>query len=219
MTDPVQAAYDTWAASYDDSENPTRDADAAALRALLPDLTGARVLELGSGTGKNTEALAAAAEVVCVDASPAMQARARERLGHHPQLRFVTADLRDPLPVPDAHFDLATFDLVLEHLEDLGPPIAEAARALRPSGQLIVIELHPSRQLAGKVARFQLASGDEVRVPAHLHLTTEYLAAAEAAGLRLIELGEWASDGRRATSQDGAAPRLVSFVFEKPTSG
>ena len=59
---------------------------------------GGPVLELGAGTGRVTEALARAGhEVVAVDASPAMLARARERLssaGRLDRVRLVEADMR-----------------------------------------------------------------------------------------------------------------------------
>lgn len=60
---------------------------------------GGPVLELGAGTGRITEALAAAGhEVVAVDASAAMLARARERLASPiaaGQVTLMQADMRD----------------------------------------------------------------------------------------------------------------------------
>jgi len=60
---------------------------------------GGPVLELGAGTGRVTAALAAAGhEVVAVDASPAMLARARERLASpiaSGQVTLMQADMRD----------------------------------------------------------------------------------------------------------------------------
>jgi len=61
--------------------------------------TGGPVLELGAGTGRVTEALARAGhEVVAVDASAAMLARAAERLaaaGLADRVRLVEGDMRD----------------------------------------------------------------------------------------------------------------------------
>lgn len=207
---PAREAYERWAKSYEEDANATRDLDAIVLRELLPVLHGKDVLELGCGTGKNTPALVPGARsVTAVDFSDAMLARARARgLGG---VTFVRHDLRQPLPFADASFDLVTCDLVLEHLPELAPAFAEVARVLRASGQLIVIELHPFRQLVGKRAKFTSADGAEVPVEAHVHTISEYFAATAAAGLRVAELGEWLDGGSPLGSDASALPRVMSL--------
>src|SRR3712207_272939 len=101
---PVQPGYDAWAASYDRVENPTRDLAAADLRRQPFALAGAAVLELGSGTGLNTEWLVeGGAELTGLEFSDGMLARARERL---PGARLLQHDITLPFPLPDAAFDL-----------------------------------------------------------------------------------------------------------------
>jgi ubiquinone/menaquinone biosynthesis C-methylase UbiE len=56
--DAVCAAYEGWAATYDQMTNPPRDLDAEVLRKIMEGRVGGRVLELGCGTGKNTVWLA-----------------------------------------------------------------------------------------------------------------------------------------------------------------
>ncbi len=51
MTRQVRDAYDRWAATYDQMENPTRDLDAELLRADLSTWTLGDILEVGCGTG------------------------------------------------------------------------------------------------------------------------------------------------------------------------
>ncbi|GAB3119050.1 hypothetical protein GCM10027160_32350 [Streptomyces calidiresistens] len=53
------------------------------------------------------------------------------------------ADLRDPLPFPDAAFDDVVASLVLHYLEDWGPTLAELRRVLKPGGRLIASLDHP----------------------------------------------------------------------------
>ena len=66
----VQAAYDIWSQTYDQDKNATRDLDAVVMRAQPFELAHANVVEIGCGTGKNTEWLAReAAEVVALDLS------------------------------------------------------------------------------------------------------------------------------------------------------
>jgi len=50
----VADAYDRWSRQYDDDQNATRDLDAFVLRQVPLQLAGARVLEVGCGTGKNS---------------------------------------------------------------------------------------------------------------------------------------------------------------------
>ena len=201
---PVQPGYDAWAASYDSVENPTRDLAAADLRRQPFRLAGAAVLELGCGTGLNTEWLVAGgAEVTGLEFSQGMLARARERL---PGARLLQHDITAPLPLPDAAFDLVVETLVLEHISDLTPVFEETARVLRPGGLFFLAEYHPYRQLMGKQARFTDASGVERPVEAFVHTVPEYLNTAMAAGLRLVRAGE---PGEEPT------PRVLTLTFEK----
>ena len=214
-TNPIASAYDRWSASYDDDRNPTRDLDARVVRASPLGVDGGDVVELGCGTGKNTIWLAERARaVVALDFSEGMLARARERVaaaGLGDRVRFVRGDVREPWPVGDAAADVVIGNLVLEHVADLAPVYAEAARALRPGGRLLFCELHPERQRRGGQAHFTDASGETVHVPAHRHTVAEYVNGGLAAGLALHHLGEWIEDG----AETDAPPRLVSVMFER----
>jgi malonyl-CoA O-methyltransferase len=207
----VARAYDRWAASYDADRNATRDLDAEVVRRVPLTVAGRDVLELGCGTGKNTAWLAERAKtVVGLDFSPGMLARARERVGAT-HVRFVQHDVREPWPVPDVTADVIVGNLVLEHVGDLAPIYAEAVRALRPGGQLLLCELHPERQRRGGQAQFtDPATGTTVRLRAYRHTVAEYVNGGIAAGLRLRHLGEWLE----ADAPSDAPPRLLSVLFE-----
>src|SRR5437868_9736518 len=130
----VARAYDRWAAQYDSDRNATRDLDAEVVRGAPLRIAGRRVLELGCGTGKNSVWLASAArELVALDFSAGMLAVARERVGVA-NARFVEHDIRARWPVGDGEIDVVVGNLVLEHVHDLAPVYAEAARVLAPSG-------------------------------------------------------------------------------------
>lgn len=207
----VRLAYDRWAHSYDSDRNATRDLDALVVRrALAP--AGMDVLEVGCGTGKNTQWLAEdARSVTGMDFSPEMLARARTRVTS-PHVRFVQHDVRERWPVHDASMDLVIGNLVLEHVQDLEPVFREGARVLRPGGRLFFCELHPYRQLAGGQAHFtDSRSGETVHVIAHVHTVSEYVNGGLAAGLTLESLGEWLEDAAAA----GAPPRLLSTLFRR----
>ena len=216
MTQPeseVSRAYDRWAHQYDADPNRTRDLDAQVLRTIGLRVHGRDVLELGCGTGKNTQWLAGLAQsVVALDFSAGMLARARVRVPA-PHVRFVQQDIRDPWPLAAGSADLVVGNLVLEHVEDLAPLHRDAARVLRTGGQLLFCELHPERQRRGGQAHFTDArDGTTVVVPAFRHTVAELVNGGLEAGLRLTHLGEWAEDG----ANPGDPPRLVSVLFEKP---
>ena len=217
FADDVARAYDAWAASYDADRNATRDLDALVVREAPLRLTGADVVELGCGTGKNTVWLAERARsVTALDFSDGMLARARERvaaLAGAAPVRWLRHDVREPWPVPDAGADVVVGNLVLEHVAALAPVFAEAARVLRPGGRLLLCELHPERQRRGGQAHFTDAvTGATVRVAAHRHTVGEYVNGGIAAGLALRHLGEWLEAG----AEGDAPPRLLSVLFERP---
>src|SRR5512146_1122428 len=211
--DSVSSAYDRWAPSYDTCDNPTRDLDAAVLRRSGPDVSGRDVLEAGCGTGKNTEWLAGRARsVVAMDFSAGMLQAARARVPDE-RVRWIRHDLREVWPVEGAAFDVVLVDLVLEHVRDLGPVFAEAARVLRSQGRLFVCELHPFRQWRGGQAHFDdAATGETIHVPACVHTLAEFVNTGLAAGLRLEHLGEWLEED----ASPEALPRLLSLEFLKP---
>jgi SAM-dependent methyltransferase len=206
---PIADLYDLCATAYDDDPNQTRDVAAAALRSADLHRAG-DVLELGCGTGTNTAWLAPTARrVVAVDVSDGMLRRARARAAA-PNVAFLRHDIREPFPFADRRFDLAIIMLVLEHVPDIAPVLAECARVLRAPGTLFLCEYHPYRQLRGGQARFRNA-GDaaEVKVPAFLHRTADFVNAGIAAGLRLESLRELAEAG----AAEGAPPQVLALRF------
>lgn len=127
-----------------------------------------------------------------------------------PNVTFLQADLTAAWPCEPASADLVSFNLVLEHIEDIGEPLSQAAVAVRPAGLVLLSELHPFRQYQGSRARFVDFDGREVKLAAFTHHVSDYLRAAEAHGLRLVQLDEWWHAEDR-----GAPPRLLTCRFER----
>jgi ArsR family transcriptional regulator len=116
-------------------------AELLPLLGLLP--AEAVVGDLGCGTGHF--ALAAAPfvrRVIGVDGAPEMLEVARARLSGARNVELREGDL-EALPLADGELDLAVLTLVLSYVEEPGRAIAEAARALRPGGRLLVMDLRP----------------------------------------------------------------------------
>ena len=99
----VGAGYAAWASGYDAQDNPMIAAVERYLdRHALP-FRGARVLDIGCGTGRTmARALAeGAASVTGLDASPEMLARARNRLAEpaaRGRVTLLQADLAQSWP-------------------------------------------------------------------------------------------------------------------------
>lgn len=99
--------------------------------------------DLGCGSGELTETLAAgAAKVIAVDESEAMLEAARGRLNGSGNVELRHGRI-ESLPIADGELDAATLILVLHHLAEPATAIREAARALRPGGRLLVVDMLP----------------------------------------------------------------------------
>jgi malonyl-CoA O-methyltransferase len=134
--------------------------------------------------------------------------QARQNLSFD-NVRFRVTDITQPWPVEASSVDLVTCNLVLEHIENLGFVLSEAARVLARDGRIFISELHPFRQYRGVVARFE-RDHQRIEVPAFVHHISDFLNAAAANGLYLTRLEEfWHAD-----DQD-KPPRLIAFMFGK----
>ncbi len=203
----TEQAYDQWADQYDTNKNRTRDLEALALRMMLANITAERCLEIGCGTGKNTEWLAArCGHITAVDLSTKMLARAKEKV-RSDRVVFTQADILQPWTFADGPYDLVTFSLVLEHVPDLDPILREAENMLTPKGRIYIGELHPFKQYAGTKARFTTEQGIQV-VPCFDHHVSDFVQAATKAGLRLVGLKEYFDDDDRSKP-----PRVLGLLF------
>lgn len=204
----IQKAYDLWSEIYDENDNVTRDLDASATETVLSKYQFGQVLELGCGTGKNTQwLLNQGAEITGLDFSEGMLSTAMSKFRGLPFTGHI-ADLTQEWPTFDNKFDLITSSLVLEHIEDLSFIFAQASLNLQTSGHFFISELHPIKQYLGSKARFE-SNGQTVELKVFVHHLTDYIKAAHQSGFILTEIREWFDD------EEGTPPRLLSFVFTK----
>jgi SAM-dependent methyltransferase len=129
--DHVAVAYDEVRPGY-----PAVLVDAAIERGGLA--RGARVLEVGCGTGKLTELLAARGlHVDAVDPGPNMIEAARKRVGETGRVRFHVATFED-LPVEPGSY-AAVFSATAFHWVDPAVGWSKAAALLEPGGLLALV--------------------------------------------------------------------------------
>jgi ArsR family transcriptional regulator len=99
------------------------------------------VADLGVGTGTLAQTLAPfAGRVIGVDRSEQMLAAAALRLAGTSNVELRKGEL-ERLPLADAEVDVAILALVLHHVVDPPSVLAEVRRALRPGGQLLLLDM------------------------------------------------------------------------------
>lgn len=114
-----------------------------AIQAMLPDLRGKRVVDLGCGFGWASRWMRAqgAASVLGLDLSQNMIARATADTSD-PAIEYRIADL-DALDLPSAEFDLAYSALTFHYVRDFDRLVQRIHKSLAPGGHFVFTIEHP----------------------------------------------------------------------------
>ncbi|MEI2779646.1 MAG: class I SAM-dependent methyltransferase [Tetrasphaera sp.] len=149
---------------------------------------GETVIDIGSGTGALTSALAAYAgpsgHVLGIDPSRDMIAFARRLAPANVTYAVASAD---SLPAPDGSVDVVASALAVHHIppEERTSAMTEINRVLRPGGRMLLADFQPPRgRLARWVTRVVTGSRMADNDPAN-----ELVQLCEAAGLTVAERG------------------------------
>ena len=167
------------------------------VEAALSEALGRRrfdtLLDVGTGTGRMLEVLAARCErAVGIDSSREMLAVARAKLD---EAKVANALVRlgsvYHLPVERGGFDLVLIHQVLHYLDDPARAVREAATALSPGGRLAIIDFAPHEMefMRSEYAHLRLGFSDQaltsyveaagLKVRSLVHLTSKTAIAAE----------------------------------------
>lgn len=189
---PVAEGYDAWAPSYEQTVVDLLDIRLLDRLSTVDWQAAGRAADLACGTGRTGAWLrgAGAAGIDGVDLTPAMLRQARSRRVHD---RLVAADIR-ATGLDGGAYGVVVASLVDEHLPDLRPFYAEARRLLAPGGSFVLVGYHPHFLMMGIITHFDRAPGEPVAIESHVHLASDHVAAAHAAGLRLAEMVEGVVD-------------------------
>ncbi|QNL48057.1 class I SAM-dependent methyltransferase [Olivibacter sp. SDN3] len=205
----IKDAYDIWAKQYDTNENRTRDLERISLRTTLANINFERCLEVGCGTGKNTEWLATRAhQVTAIDLSSEMLAKAKQKISADNVL-FVQADITKEWNFPHQPFDLITFSLVLEHIENLEEVFEKLNLVTTDSAYVYIGELHPFKQYHGTKARFETEEGLNI-VTCFNHNISDFTISAKQNDFDLLEINEYFDENDRTT-----IPRILTILLRK----
>jgi SAM-dependent methyltransferase len=216
----VRSGYGEWVATYEDTVYDAMDLDQLAALREVPWADAGEAADLGCGTGRTGAWLRqqGVGAIDGVDLTPEMLALARERGIYR---RLVEADVT-ATGLEDEAYDLVTTCPVDEHLADLAPLYAEAARIARPGATYALVGFHPHFIMAtGMPTHFDSASGEPVAIETHVHQLSDHVRAALAAGWQLAEMHErliddaWVAAKPKWESQRGR-PIAFAFAWRKP---
>lgn len=102
--------------------------------------------DLGCGNGHLSALLAPyVRRVIGVDASPSMLSQAKDRLASVPSVELRPGEL-ESLPIAPGELDAAILSLVLHHTPDPRSVLAQAYRAVKAGGRLLLIDLGPHNE-------------------------------------------------------------------------
>jgi demethylmenaquinone methyltransferase / 2-methoxy-6-polyprenyl-1,4-benzoquinol methylase len=146
----VRGVFDSVASNYDVMNDLMSGGVHRLWKQFTLGLTGLRpgqkALDVAGGTGDLAAGLArqvgSAGLVILTDINAAMLDRGRDRLineGFANNVRFVQANA-ERLPFPDNSFDCITIGFGLRNVTDKPAALASMRRALKPGGQVIVLE-------------------------------------------------------------------------------
>jgi len=153
------------------------------------DWSGAQtILDLACGTGRIGTWLKtrSAAPIDGLDLTPEMLNVARSKNIYR---ALHVADVSNT-GLPAESYDICTQSLADEHMPDIKPLYQEAARLLKKGGTFVIIGFHPQFLMAGIPTHFDRESGETVTIRSYVHLLSDHVKAARAAGLSLLEMDE-----------------------------
>lgn len=189
---PVREGYREWVHTY---EATVLDEMDLRLLARLTSIAWPEVgpaVDLACGTGRIGAwlKLNGVSVIDGVDMTPEMMEVAREK-GVYRQL--VLADVSRTGLRPGA-YALVIQVLADEHLSDLRPLYREAARITAADGAFVMVGYHPHFLLHGIPTHFDSPSGEPVAIESHVHLFSDHVKAAQAAGWVLTDMEEGTVD-------------------------
>lgn len=206
----IRTAYNIWAVQYDTNQNKTRDLEGFALREILANIKFENCLEIGCGTGKNTEWLISRTnKTLAIDLSEEMLERAKSKILSD-KVEFFQADINEEwIFANNREFDLVTFSLVLEHIEHLDKIFEKLNRVVISGGYVYIGELHPFKQYNGTKARFETEEGIKV-VTCFNHNISDFTNSAKKYGFNIALLEEFFDDNGRTS-----VPRILTLLLKK----
>jgi SAM-dependent methyltransferase len=184
----VREGYGEWVRTYEQIVQDEMDVRLLD-RIQTVDWSAPRsVLDLACGTGRIGEWLRKRCSAVIdgVDLTPEMLEVAR-RKGSYRALH-ITDITQTGLSA--GTYDLCIQSLADEHLPDLQQLYREVARLTKHGGCFVIVGYHPQFLMAGMPTHFDRAPGEPITIHSYVHLLSDHVKAARAAGWSLLDMDE-----------------------------
>lgn len=205
----IKKAYNIWSKQYDTNVNKTRDLEARALRTELAKIKFDYCLEIGCGSGKNTEWLLTKSKyITAVDLSDEMLAIAKKKIISD-KVQFIEADITRNWVFVKEKYNLVCFSLVLEHIENLDNIFRKVSEVVISGGHVYIGELHPFKQYTGSKARFDTDNGQQI-VTCFNHHISDFIQSAIRYGIEIEDVNEYFDEEDRS-----AIPRVLTMLMKK----
>jgi len=184
----VTEGYGDWVRTYEQTVLDEMDIRLFERLGAIDWAAPGAILDLACGTGRIGTWLRQRTEATIdgVDLTPEMLAVARAKDIYR---ALHTADITNT-PLPDATYDLCIQSLADEHLPALPPLYAEVARLTRPGGLFVLVGYHPQFLMAGMPTHYDRQPGEPITIRSYVHLLSDHVKAARAAGWSLLEMDE-----------------------------
>ena len=184
----VRDGYREWVHTYEATVHDEMDLRLLQRLSSVPWAEIGQAADLACGTGRTGAWLKAngVAEVDGVDMTPEMLDVAQRKDIYR---RLIVADVCDT-GLPAGRYDLCIQVLADEHLPDLRPLYQEAARISRGEGRFVLAGYHPHFLMHGIPTHFDSRTGEPLAIRSYVHLFSDHVKAASAAGWVLVEMDE-----------------------------
>jgi ubiquinone/menaquinone biosynthesis C-methylase UbiE len=189
-SEPAEA-YDIWSGSYDNQpDNLMLALDRALCQELLAaiPLTGKTIVDIGCGTGRHWPALfnRSPARLAGYDVSMGMLDRLRTK---YPGAETHLLSGVTLTGLADNSCDLVLSTLTVAHLPDLAAALTEWNRVLKPGGDMLITDYHPSALAKGGQRTFREGE-TTIAVRNHIYPTRQLLALTRQLGMTDVTLAE-----------------------------
>jgi SAM-dependent methyltransferase len=215
----VRDGYREWSGTYEDTVEDEMDLRLLRRMQTVAWAACGTALDLACGTGRIGTWLRSQGVAVLdgVDFTAEMLEHARARGVYR---ALYERDVRDTGLAAES-YDLVTEVLADEHLPDLQPLYREAWRLARPGGVFVIVGYHSHFLMSGIPTHFDGVGGEPVAVESYVHLLSDHVKAAHAAGWVLREMDEGVVDDEWVAKKPGWKrlfhhPVSFAMVWRKP---
>ncbi|MBZ0305789.1 MAG: class I SAM-dependent methyltransferase, partial [Anaerolineae bacterium] len=184
----VQEGYSQWVNTYEQIVQDEMDIRLLERLHSVDWAAQRQVLDLACGTGRIGTWLKkrTSAEIDGVDITPEMMHLARQKAIYRSlHLADVSAT-----GLPAKSYSLCIQSLADEHMPQLQPLYRETARVTQSGGHFVLAGYHPQFLMAGIPTHFHRTSGEAITIRSYVHLLSDHVKAARAAGWSLVEMDE-----------------------------